>query len=188
MTRGAAAQAAWSVGADGWLAAARAVPSPNRDARPAGSDAELLVVHCISLPPGCYGGEGVERFFTNALDHDAHPFYSHLRGVRVSAHFLIARDGALTQFVSCRERAWHAGVSAWEGRPACNDFSIGVELEGSEFDAYTEPQYATLARLHGALCAAFPLRAVRGHSEIAPGRKSDPGPFFDWSRIARDHR
>lgn len=171
---------------EGWLAAARRLPSPNRDARPPGCAVELLVIHCISLPPGRFGTGDVERLFANQLDPAAHPFFAQLQGLRVSAHFLIDRDGRLTQFVPCSDRAWHAGASAWEGRPGCNDFSIGIELEGSEFEPFTEAQYAALDGLQRALCEAFPIRATRGHSEIAPGRKTDPGPLFDWTRIRRD--
>ncbi len=162
------------------------MPSPNRDARPRGAAIELLVIHCISLPPGVFGGDSVERLFTNRIDPAAHPYFERLRGMRVSAHFLVDRSGALTQFVSCLERAWHAGASQWNSQDGCNDFSIGVEIEGSEFEAFTPAQYEALARLQRALCAAYPLRAARGHSEIAPGRKTDPGPLFDWQRIARD--
>lgn len=182
------------VGADGWIAGARRVASTHFDARPTTGAADaavdpavdLVVLHCISLPPGRFGGDEVERFFAGTLDCDDHPFFARLRGVRVSAHFLIGRDGVLTQFVSCRDRAWHAGASAFEGRPGCNDFSIGVELEGCEYEPFAEAQYATLGALLPALRAACPLRAVRGHSEIAPGRKTDPGPLFDWARLRRD--
>jgi AmpD protein len=175
------------IGPDGWSPGARALPSPHRDARPPGTVIELLVVHCISLPPGRFGGGHIERFFMGTLGADEHPYFERLRGVRVSAHFLVARDGLLTQFVSCLDRAWHAGASAWEGRSACNDFSIGVELEGSEFEPFTRPQYDALAALQRGLRAAYPIRATRGHSEIAPGRKTDPGPLFDWSRVVRDY-
>jgi len=179
------ADAQYTVDADGWVPGVRRCPSPHQDARPAGP-IELLVIHCISLPPGHFGTGDIERLFAGQLDSHAHPYYSKLRGLRVSAHFLVGRDGALTQFVSCRDRAWHAGRSQWEGRTACNDFSIGIELEGSEFEPYTGAQYATLWPLQAALYGAYPVRATRGHSEIAPGRKSDPGPLFDWARIWRD--
>ena len=172
----------------GWLRAARRVDSPNFDARPPGTAVDLLVLHCVSLPPGIYGGSAIEDFFCNRLDCDAHEGFRALRGVRVSAHFLIARDGTLTQFVCASDRAWHAGKSEWEGRSGCNDFSIGIELEGSEFDVFTHAQYESLIPLHASLLAAFPIRATRAHSEIAPGRKTDPGPLFDWSRIERDSR
>ena len=169
----------------GWASGALRLESPNFDARPAGCAVELLVLHCISLPPGMHGGGHIERLFTNRLDPAAHPAFAPLAGVRVSAHFLVSRTGVLTQFVSCDDRAWHAGVSAWDGRERCNDFSIGIELEGSEFEPFTSAQYATLDPLQRALWSAYPLRAARGHSEIAPGRKTDPGPFLDWSRIRR---
>jgi AmpD protein len=175
------------VGPDGWVPGARALHSSHRDARPPGVAIELLVVHCISLPPGRFGGGHIERFFTGALDASEHPYFERLHGVRVSSHFLLARDGSLTQFVSCLDRAWHAGASDWEGRAACNDFSIGIELEGSEFEPFTCPQYEALSALQRGLRAAYPIRATRGHSEIAPGRKTDPGPLFDWSRVVRDY-
>jgi len=145
---------------------------------------ELLVVHNISLPPGRFRSGQVERFFANELEPHAHPFLELLAGLRVSAHFLVERDGGVTQFVSCSQRAWHAGASVFGGRSGCNDFSIGVELEGTDFTAYEPAQYAALALLTGALRTALPLRAVRGHSQIAPGRKTDPGPLFDWHRFA----
>jgi AmpD protein len=168
------------------VAGARRLESPNQDARPPGSRIELLLVHNISLPPGEFGTGCVEQLFTNRLPGDAHPYFAILQGLRVSAHFLIARDGRLTQFVGCAQRAWHAGASEFEGRPACNDFSLGVELEGSDDVAYAEEQYRVLGRLARALFAAYPLRAVRGHSDVAPGRKTDPGTAFDWRRLARD--
>jgi len=183
---GGAPAAALLVGADGWVAAARHVPSAHCDARPAGCAIELLVLHCISLPPGIHGGDAIEQLFTGRLDPAAHPYYAGLGAGRVSAHFLIDRGGALTQFVSCRDRAWHAGASQWRGRERCNDFSIGIELEGSEFEPYTDAQYARLQALQAALWAAYPVRAARGHSEVAPLRKRDPGPLFDWTRVRRD--
>jgi AmpD protein len=175
----------FAIDASGWVAQARCVPSPNHDARPAGARVELLLIHNISLPPGEFGGGDIERLFTNRLDFEAHPYFGSLRGLRVSAHFLIARDGALTQFVGCAERAWHAGESLFEGRPRCNDFSLGIELEGTDTLAYTDAQYDVLARLSRTLFAAYPLRAVRGHSDVAAHRKSDPGATFDWPRFAR---
>jgi AmpD protein len=175
-----------TVGPDGWIGSAQRLTSPNCDDRPAGCTVQLLVVHCISLPPGDFRTRQIERLFANELDPGAHPFFAPLQGLRLSAHFLIGRDGQLSQFVSCAQRAWHAGRSAWDGRSDCNDFSIGVELVGSEFEPFTEAQYATFGALQAALCAAYPIRATRGHSEIAPGRKFDPGPLFDWSRVARD--
>lgn len=173
------------VDADGIVAAARQCPSPNCDSRPPDTPVTLLVVHGISLPPGSFGGDGIERLFTNRLDVAAHPYYATIATLRVSAHFLIRRDGALVQFVSCQRRAWHAGVSEWQGREHCNDFSIGVELEGADDIAYQSAQYALLVRLVRALRRRYPIADVVGHSDIAPGRKSDPGPAFDWSRLAR---
>jgi len=161
---------------------ARQVASPNCDERPAGEPVTLLVLHSISLPPGEYGGDAIERLFTNRLDARAHPAFAELRGLRVSAHFLIRRDGELVQFVPIEQRAWHAGASRWRGRQRCNDFSVGLELEGSDRDSFTDPQYAQLARLVRVLRSSLPLRAVAAHSDIAPGRKSDPGPRFDWQR------
>lgn len=173
------------IGADGWAVGAREVRSPNCDARPAGATVELLVVHSVSLPPGQFGSGAVERLFLNALEPHPDPFLELLGALRVSAHFLIERRGGITQFVSCLQRAWHAGASQFEGRTGCNDFSIGIELEGTDFLAFEPAQYTALAQLTRALCAAFPLRAVRGHSHIAPGRKTDPGPQFDWGLFAR---
>jgi AmpD protein len=187
MSSGAPAASAYRVADDGWVQGARRLESPNCDARPADCKIELLVVHCISLPPGCFGRGDIERLFANELDCSSHAYYERLRGVRVSAHFLISRSGFLTQFVSCRDRAWHAGVSQWEGRTACNDFSIGIEIEGTEFEPFTAVQYATFDELQHTLAGAYPLRCTRGHSEIAPGRKSDPGPLFDWTRVPRDY-
>lgn len=169
--------------AEGWLAAARHVPSPNYDERPAGEALCLVVIHNISLPPGEYGGEGVIELFTNRLDPTAHPYYASIQDLRVSAHFLIRRDGELIQFVPCSKRAWHAGVSSWRGRERCNDFSLGIELEGTDDQPFTDAQYAVLNELLAMLYAAYPIEAVVGHSDIAPGRKSDPGPCFDWGRV-----
>ncbi|HVF63413.1 MAG TPA: 1,6-anhydro-N-acetylmuramyl-L-alanine amidase AmpD [Casimicrobiaceae bacterium] len=168
---------------DGWLAGVRRRPSPNCDDRPDAVDVSLLVVHNISLPPGDFRGEEVERFFTNRLDFDAHPYYATLRDLRVSAHFLIHRDGSLVQFVPCGRRAWHAGVSTWKGRSSCNDFSVGVELSGTDERCYTARQYARLARLVKTLRTRYPLADLVGHSDIAPGRKTDPGRAFDWRRL-----
>lgn len=172
-----------SVDAEGYVAAARQVPSPNMDERPPGVAVDLVVVHAISLPPGEFGGEGVERLFTNNLDPDAHPYYQAIAGLRVSAHFLVRRDGALVQFVSCGKRAWHAGVSSWRGRERCNDFSIGIEMEGCDERPFEEAQYLRLLALLKALRIRYPIADVVGHSEVAPGRKTDPGPHFDWHRI-----
>jgi AmpD protein len=139
-------------------------------------------MHNISLPPGEFSGDAITHLFTNTLNTAAHPYYAQLQGVRVSAHFLIRRDGAIIQFVPCSKRAWHAGVSSWQGRSACNDFSLGIEVEGSDFVPFTERQYVALVRLTRLLRRSYPLRAVVGHSDIAPGRKTDPGPYFDWKR------
>ncbi len=168
---------------NGWLAGALRIPSPNCDARPQGTAIELVVLHNISLPPGEFGGDAVVELFTNRLDWDAHPYYQGIRGLKVSAHFFIRRDGSLIQFVPCALRAWHAGASRWEGRERCNDFSIGIELEGTDEVPFTEAQYATLLPLLATLKAAYPIRAVVGHSDIAPGRKTDPGPHFAWHRV-----
>jgi len=167
----------------GWHAAARRVPSPNCDARPMGEAICLVVIHNISLPPGRFGGDGIEALFCNRLDPAAHPYYAGIAHLRVSAHFLIRRRGELIQFVPCAARAWHAGVSSWRGRQRCNDFSIGIELEGTDERPFTEAQYRRLATLLRALRRAYPIVAVTGHSDIAPGRKSDPGPYFDWQRL-----
>jgi len=169
----------------GWLAGARRVRSPNADARPDGTEVTLVVVHGISLPPGRFGGDAILRLFTNRLDPRAHPYFREIAALRVSAHFLIRRDGALVQFVACGDRAWHAGASRWKDRPRCNDFSIGIELEGTDERPYTAKQYARLATLVRRLAARWPIEEVAGHSDIAPGRKTDPGPAFDWPRLAR---
>jgi len=169
----------------GYANLARQVRSPNRDARPAGTTINLAVVHGISLPPGEFGGDGIVRLFTNRLDAQAHPSYPAVATLKVSAHFLIRRDGALVQFVGCFDRAWHAGVSAWKGRERCNDFSVGIELEGTDAVPYAPAQYTMLARLIRALRRVCPIEDIVGHSEIAPGRKTDPGPAFDWARLHR---
>lgn len=170
----------------GWLGEAQRVPSPNCDARPAGTDIDLLVIHAISLPPAQFGGPYVEQLFTNRLDCRAHSYFAGLKGLRVSAHFFITRDGRLCQFVDIYERAWHAGVSSWEGRTHCNDFSLGVELEGCDELPFAHAQYTRLIALIEALFAKLPAlhrgRLV-GHSDIAPTRKTDPGPHFDWARV-----
>ena len=160
----------------------RFIASPNCDERPPEMEIPLLVIHNISLPPREYGGEDVIRFFTNQLDAEAHPYYSMIRDLRVSSHFFIRRDGEVIQFVSCNKRAWHCGVSAWRERSRCNDFSIGIELEGSDEDPFEGIQYERLAALTRALQAVYPIREIVGHSEIAPVRKTDPGPCFDWDR------
>lgn len=169
--------------ASGWLPAARRVPSPNCDSRPPGTVVDLAVLHCISLPRGRYGGDAVERLFTNRLDFAADPSFAGLAGLRVSAHFLLRRDGGVLQFVPLGARAWHAGASRWRGRERCNDHSVGIELEGVDDGAFDDRQYAALAALFAALRARLPLRQVAGHSDIAPGRKSDPGAGFDWPRL-----
>jgi AmpD protein len=169
--------------ADGWMAGARRIPSPNSDSRPAGTEISLAVIHSISLPRGRYGGDAIERLFTNRLDPAAHPSFAGLAGLRVSSHFLIRRGGELLQFVPLGQRAWHAGASRWRGRERCNDFSVGIELEGIDDGPFEAAQYGCLAALVGNLQSALPLREVAAHSDVAPGRKSDPGPRFDWARF-----
>ena len=172
--------------ATGAITPARQCPSPNHDERPAAADPELVVIHGISLPPGEFGGDEVERLFTNCLDWDAHPYFAEIRGLEVSCHLLIRRDGELVQFVPLTRRAWHAGASSFRGRDCCNDFSIGIELEGEDETPYDDRQYATLAALLRALLLAYPAlsaRRIAAHSDIAPGRKTDPGPAFDWLRL-----
>jgi AmpD protein len=169
--------------ADGYVDRARYVASGNCDERPPGEAITLLVIHSISLPPGEFGGDGIVRLFTNDLDCAAHPCYASLAGTRVSAHFLIRRSGELLQFVPCTKRAWHAGVSVWCGRERCNDYSIGIELEGTDDVPYTGAQYRVLAELARALQSAYPIAGIAGHCDIAPARKTDPGPSFDWARL-----
>lgn len=169
--------------APGWLADVRHCPSPNFGPRPVGTDVSLLVVHSISLPPGHYGSGQVERLFTNTLDWDAHPYFQGIRGLEVSAHFFIDRQGQITQFVSVHDRAWHAGKSHWQGRDNCNDFSVGVELEGLEGDTFEPVQYQQLAWLCHTLSSLLPLARVAGHEHVAPGRKQDPGPGFQWQAL-----
>ena len=171
---------------NGCLSSVRFVPSPNRDARPDGAEPELLVIHGISLPPGEFGGNEIEALFTNTLDWAAHPYFEGIRGIEVSAHLLIRRDGAVIQFVPFGERAWHAGESRFHGRTRCNDFSIGIELEGEDETPYEDAQYASLIAVIGAIKQGYPKiahRNIAGHSDVAPGRKSDPGPAFDWLRL-----
>jgi AmpD protein len=173
------------VNADGWVETATQMASPNYDARSDTADISLLVVHNISLPPGEFGTGCVQQFFCNQLDHSAHPFFREIDGVRVSSHFFIDRQGVLTQFVATIDRAWHAGLSSFEGRDVCNDYSVGIELEGTDDQPYTGAQYQTLQELTQALMCRHPeigLDRITGHSDIAPGRKTDPGPAFDWSR------
>ena len=170
---------------DGWLTKARKVPSPHFDKRPVNNDISLLVIHNISLPPGQFGGDDIEQFFTGKLDITKHPYFSYLQNMRVSAHCLIRRDGEVVQFVSFLDRAWHAGLSSFAGRERCNDYSIGIELEGSDFVAYTEEQYQALAELSQQITQRFPdiiPSRITGHQYIAPSRKSDPGLVFDWQK------
>jgi|SRR5262245_50380309 len=161
----------------------RVLWSPNQDERPAGAEISLVVLHSISLPPGEYGGEHIERLFTNRLDPAAHPYFAEIHALKVSSHFLVRRDGEVVQFVPVERRAWHAGASSWRGRGRCNDFSVGIELEGTDDSPFEEVQYRELARLIRELQSALPIRDVAGHSEIAPGRKTDPGARFDWPRL-----
>jgi AmpD protein len=172
----------------GVCSGARFVPSPHHDPRPEGEAISLLVIHNISLPPGEFGGPHIDELFLGRLDPTAHPYFREIAGLRVSSHFLIRRDGELVQFVPCELRAWHAGESTWKGRPRCNDFSIGIELEGADDVPFSEPQYATLAALTGAIFEKYGVLDIAGHSDIAPDRKTDPGPFFDWSRFRAEVR
>ncbi|MBN1237291.1 MAG: 1,6-anhydro-N-acetylmuramyl-L-alanine amidase AmpD [Gammaproteobacteria bacterium] len=170
----------------GWIRDVRRVPSPNCDARPPGSAPELIVVHGISLPPKDFGGRWIDDLFVNQLDRRAHPYFETISDLTVSAHVLVTRDGRPTQYVSFDQRAWHAGESCWRGRRACNDFAVGIELEGADDVPYAPQQYDTLARIVAALRRAYPtLRdaEIVGHSDVAPGRKTDPGPAFDWERL-----
>lgn len=167
----------------GLAAKIRYLPSPNFDERPADAVIDLLVIHNISLPPGEFGGPGIIDLFMNRLDPAAHPYYRGVAHLRVSAHFLVRRDGELIQFVACTKRAWHAGESTWRGRARCNDYSIGIELEGADEQPFADIQYGQLARLVKALQTAYPELEIVGHSDIAPARKTDPGPCFDWPRL-----
>jgi len=180
-------QSAFNVhAATGLLTGIRQVLSPHWDQRPAGVKPELIVVHGISLPPGEYGGPWIEQLFTGGLPSLAHPFFSEVAKLRVSSHLLLRRDGRVIQFVPFLQRAWHAGASSWQGRDYCNDFSIGIELEGTDDSPYENAQYQNLVAVIHALCAAYPGLAAQnvvGHSDIAPGRKSDPGAAFDWARL-----
>ena len=173
---------------DHWLDQASRLDSPNFGERPAADDISLIVVHNISLPPGEFGGPHIDELFTNRLNPDAHPYFASIAGLEVSSHFLIRRDGAVRQYVACDQRAWHAGRSQWRERENCNDFAIGIELEGTDDSPYTDDQYQQLAALVTALRRAYPAiaaDAIVGHCDIAPGRKTDPGPAFDWTRLAR---
>lgn len=167
----------------GWWSPARRLDSPNFGPRPPGTPVDLIVVHSISLPPGQYGGDEVQRLFTNTLDWNVHPYFKQIEGTRVSSHFYVRRDGEVWQFVSCDERAWHAGPSSWRGRANCNDYSVGIELEGLEGGLFEAAQYEALATLCRAIAARYPIAQVAGHEHIAPGRKHDPGAGFEWARL-----
>jgi AmpD protein len=173
---------------EGWLFDARRLPSPNCDERPADEPVRLVVIHAISLPPNEFGGPEIIQLFTNHLDPEAHPYFKEIAGLRVSAHFLVRRDGELIQFVPCSLRAWHAGASNWMGRENCNNFSIGVELEGCDQRPFEDAQYLTLNQLLAELGQCYAIEGVVGHSDIAPGRKTDPGPCFDWHRVHDESR
>ena len=178
-------QSIWN---EGWLKGVKHVPSPNYNDRPDDSLVSLLVIHNISLPPGQFGSPYIEQFFQNKLSWNEHPYFKSIEGLEVSAHFLIKQDGELVQFVSCDDRAWHAGASSFCGEDNCNDYSIGIELEGTDMAAYTEAQYSGLIALTKQLQAKFPeisVARIKGHSDIAPGRKTDPGESFDWSRYLK---
>jgi len=169
----------------GLLTFARHVPSPNCDERPAGVVADLIIIHGISLPPGEFGGPWIDHLFTNTLPPAGHPYFEQIRDLRVSSHLLVRRDGEVVQYVPFHRRAWHAGTSSWQGRDRCNDFSVGIELEGTDDAPYGAAQYAMLARLVKALRRRYPIADVVAHSDVAPGRKTDPGPAFDWARLRR---
>lgn len=174
----------------GFINEAHQVCSPNFDGRPSIDDStpeiSMIVIHNISLPPNQYGGNGIIALFTNTLNPEEHPYYAEIYTRKVSSHFLIRRDGELVQFVSCLQRAWHAGVSNWLGRERCNDFSVGIEMEGSDFEAFELAQYNSLQQLINILKQTYPIQTIVGHSDIAPGRKTDPGPYFDWSIIKQE--
>ncbi len=171
--------------AAGYVEPTTQIASPNYDERPEHCSVSMIVIHNISLPPNEYGGSGIVQLFTNQLDPNEHPYYAEIYARKVSSHFLIRRDGELIQFVSCLHRAWHAGVSNWQGRERCNDFSVGIELEGSDFEAFEPAQYHTLNLLLECLNKTYPIQDIVGHSDIAPGRKTDPGPYFDWHKIKK---
>jgi len=181
-TSGGGVTASYTLNSKGVIEGIRFIASPNCDERPAGAMIDLLVIHAISLPPGEFGGDGVLDLFTNRLDASAHPYYAGISGLRVSAHFLIRRSGECLQFVPCSLRAWHAGASCWRDRDRCNDFSIGIELEGDDDTPFEDVQYDCLATLTRLLRSHYPIAEIVGHAEIAPGRKTDPGPRFDWGR------
>jgi AmpD protein len=174
----------YPIDTDGFAKEAQWIASPNFDARP-NNEISLIVIHNISLPPNQYGGQGIVELFTNKLNPNEHPYYAEIYTRQVSAHFLIRRDGTLIQFVSCLARAWHAGLSNWQDRERCNDFSVGIELEGSDFEAFEPAQYQTLEKLIYSIRNVYTIQAIVGHSDIAPGRKTDPGPCFDWSKIEK---
>jgi AmpD protein len=175
----------FTIDAAGTVAGVTQVASPNCDARPDGAEVSMLVIHNISLPPGEFGGAGVVELFTNNLDAAAHPYFREIAALRVSAHFFIRRDGQVLQFVPTELRAWHAGESSWRGRSRCNDFSVGIELEGTDDCAYEDAQYSTLSDLTLVLRARYAIADIVGHADIAPDRKTDPGPCFDWARYRR---
>lgn len=176
-------QQPYKISKEGVVDCATQVASPNADDRPDQCIIDMIVIHNISLPPQEYGGNGILELFTNKLNPNEHPYFAEIYKAKVSSHFLIRRDGGLIQFVPCNKRAWHAGVSNWRSRERCNDFSVGIELEGCDFDAFKDSQYQTLRLLIASLKEHYPIQHIVGHSDIAPGRKTDPGPFFDWTRI-----
>lgn len=183
MTVSSASSSLW---AQGWYQYAKRLESPNFEDRPQNNTPiDLIVLHSISLPPGSYSGDAVQQLFTNQLNWDAHPYFQVIRGLKVSSHFYIRRTGELWQFVSCDQRAWHAGVSHYRGRDNCNDDSIGIELEGLEGDSFEVAQYETLGSLCASLCARYPVAYIAGHEHVASGRKADPGAGFDWNRLSR---
>jgi N-acetyl-anhydromuramoyl-L-alanine amidase len=173
----------YAIDSEGVIANAKQIASPNYDDRVDHCDIDMVVIHNISLPPSEYGGNGIIALFTNQLNPNEHPYYATIYQAKVSSHFLIRRDGELIQFVPCSKRAWHAGISTWAGRERCNDFSVGIELEGSDFETFEDVQYQILNTLLSALKKNYPIQHIVGHSDIAPGRKTDPGPFFDWSKL-----
>lgn len=173
----------YNINSKGVIANAKQIASPNFDDRENDCAIDMVVIHNISLPPSEYGGNGIIALFTNQLDPNEHPYYAQICTAKVSSHFLIRRDGELIQFVPCHKRAWHAGVSNWQDRERCNDFSVGIELEGSDFEPFESEQYKVLNKLLASLKETYPIQHIVGHSDIAPGRKTDPGPFFDWSAI-----
>lgn len=171
--------------AAGYVESASQIASPNFDARPENTKIDLIVIHNISLPPNIYAGSGVVQLFTNQLDPNEHPYYAKIHTRKVSSHFFIRRDGELMQFVSCLQRAWHAGVSSWDNRERCNDYSVGIELEGTDYEAFEPVQYKILNALIKLLNKTYPIKNIVGHSDISPGRKTDPGPYFDWQQIKK---